>query len=156
MIRPEAATLNSGFSFAHLNIILCLAILLTSCRSAGKSPDTSVKGSQASYILTATALSEAYTANLSVADAKYKDKIIYLTGAVDFVESDLAGGYTLNLSASAQWYDIITCKFSKDQMDDLLKLTKGSYVRIKARCSGKSSVLTLTDCILVDEKGAPL
>ena len=142
--------------FKHLSVICCLAILLTSCRSTGRKPDTSVKGSQASYILTATALSEAYSADPSAADAKYKDNIIYLTGAVDYVESDLSGGYTLNLSASARWYDIITCKFSKDQMDDLLKLTKGSYVRIKGRCSGKSPVLTLTDCILVDEKGAPL
>ena len=147
---------NNHFGLKHLGSILCVTLLLTSCRSAGKRPDNTVHGSQASYILTATGLLQAYSSNLATADAKYRDKVIYLTGPVDEVESDLIGGYSVNLRAGAEWYDIVSCKFSTGQRDHLVKLSRGNYVRIKGRCSGKIPTLTLSECVLVDEKGAPL
>ena len=140
----------------RLCTVSCLLLQLVSCRSSGRRGDNSVRSSQASYILTASALARAYADDPAAADTKYKDKVIGLTGGVDDVESDLAGGYTLNLQAGTEWYDVITCKFPKGPANDLLKLTRGSYVRIKGRCSGKSPVLMLVDCILIDEKGAPL
>ena len=137
-------------------LIYCGLALLLSCRSSGKKSDGGVRGSQASYTLTAVGLSEAYAADPVAADAKYKDRVIFVTGSVDHVETDLTGGYTVSLRCGSEWYDVLTCKFSKTQEAALQRLTTGSYVRVKGRCSGRSPVLTIGECVLVDEKGSPL
>lgn len=156
MVPSKTSRLISHVGLKSLYGLCCLAALLISCKSTGKPPDTSVRGSQASFILPATALFQAYDSNLVAADGKYRDRVIYITGAVDIVESDLRGGYSVTLQAGAGWDQVVNCEFSKGQVDYILKLTRGSYVRIKGRCSGKIPTLTLSDCLLVDEKGTPL
>jgi len=133
-----------------------LALLFCSCRSAARKSELSVRDSQASYVLTATALADDYAGNPAAADDKYKGKVLFVTGAVDYGEEDLKGGYVLNVRAGTEWYDVVSCTFSKTQLNDLLKLTRGDYVRVKGRCAGKNPAVSLTDCILVDEKGAPI
>jgi hypothetical protein len=107
-------------------------------------------------VLTATGLFQAYAKNEAAADEKYKNKVIYLTGQIASVESNLSSGYVVNVLADINSGDVITCRFPKDQSDFLVRLSMGGYVRIKGRFSGRIPVLTLQECILVDEKGAPL
>lgn len=136
--------------------VVCVGILLCSCQPANKRQAGTVRDTQASYTLTATALWRAYASDEVAADSKYKDRVVYLTGQVENVESDLMDAYLVRLRAGTNWGDIVSCKCSRSQMDQLTKLTKGSYVRIKGRCSGKMPIPTMVDCLLVDEKGSPL
>lgn len=138
------------------SVYLLAVLLLFSCRQAENRSIGTVRDTQASFAVTATGLAQAYADDEAAADRRYKGKVIYLTGQVDNVESDLMDSYLVKLRTGVNWGDMVSCRFPKSRETGLTRLTQGSYVRIKGKCSGKAPELTLVDCILVDEKGSPL
>lgn len=140
----------------HASALFSAVLLLISCRQVDNRTNGTVRDTQASFTVTATGLAQAYANDATAADRRYKDKVIYLTGQVENVESDLMDSYLVSLRTGVNWGDLVSCKFPKTQEEHLTRLTKGSYVRIKGRCAGKAPVLTVADCVLVDEKGSPL
>ena len=136
--------------------VLFLVCSLISCKRPASRPTESVRETQASFTLTATGLARAYADDEIAADRRYKGKVIYLTGQVENVESDLMDSYLVRLRTGVNWGDLVSCRFPKAQEQHLTRLIQGSYVRIKGRCVGKTPALMIQECILVDEKGSPL
>ena len=147
---------NDHCGMRRLYAVYSLVLLLSACQSSDKRHESSVRESQGSFVLTATGLFQAYESDETAADMRYKGKVLYVTGKIVDVESDLMGGYSVSLLADIRSGGIVSCKFSAGQLNYLAKLTTGDYARIKGRFSGKAPVLTVADCVLVNEKGTPL
>jgi hypothetical protein len=80
-----------------------------------------------------------YQLNALAADAKYKGKIINVTGIVVKISTDLFGNPYVYLAAGQGWqygYDVADCSFNISQKSSLSQLTIGKNVTIQGNCQG--------------------
>ena len=85
------------------------------------------------YSLTSEELIKEFVANDSAANAKYRNKILKVSGSISEINSTDSTA-TLSFADSTGSYTIFD--FEKEQVAAVKKLAEGNSVSIKALCSG--------------------
>ncbi len=97
-------------------------------------------------------LHQEYMDNPIAADAKYKGKILELTGKVDNIDREIAGNpyITFNIGGEYSLKDV-RITFKKSEEEKVTKLKKGEEITIRGECRGTllSTTVSLNDCEIV-------
>ena len=96
--------------------------------------------------VTANEIYQAYEDNQIVADDRFKDKDIIVTGVVDDIKRDLVGNPYVTLETGTYWS--VQCIFPKEDVAVLIKLSKGQKVRIAGKVTGTTMNVRLEHCRL--------
>ena len=98
-------------------------------------------------------LHQEYMDNPIAADAKYKGKILELTGEVYTIDREIAGNpyITFNIGGEYSFQDV-RITFKKSEEEKVTKLKKGQEVTIRGECRGTllSTTVSLDDCEIVE------
>lgn len=108
-----------------------------------KTPAISEEISIASYQLCLE-----YRANEALANTKYKDKVLIVTGTINKIGKD----YANKLYLSIDGFDAVSntaCFFDPAKVTELNKLRNGQTVTIKGTCSGMAGDVALQDCQII-------
>lgn len=100
-----------------------------------------------------TVLHQEYMDNPISADAKYKGKMLKLTGEVYNIDREIAGNTYITFNIGGQ-YSIknVRITFKKSEESKVAQLKKGQTVTIKGQCTGTllSTTVALKDCEIID------
>lgn len=121
----------SWLKFIKHTVLLCLLSLPVLAKSEGIQID-------------ASSLYDEYKDNEVAADAKYKGKIIEVTGEIDHVSSSY-GESSITLGGVIG----VTCYFSKSEEGVLANLSKGQNVTVRGMVKGKMMGVNLKDCKVI-------
>ncbi len=131
--------------------VACVALLGvagSSVEQAINAPVTST--SKPSYepliLVTAQELATEYEANELAADAKYKNKVIAVSGQVDSIQEMFGQKFVI---LRGKGLSSVQCFFKDEHASKLSKLKKGQQVAIQGTNEGKSINVTLQDCFLL-------
>jgi len=93
-----------------------------------------------------------YKANEISADAKYKDKLVKVTGVVGSIAKDVLDKPYVTLTNETQYsFESVQCYFSKADEANLTAVTKDTRITVQGRVSGKSLTNVLVkECALVN------
>ena len=95
-------------------------------------------------------LSSDYKDNEIAADAKYKNKLIEVTGIVDSIGKDILDTPYISLqSYEYAIIDHVQCMFSKSQEPELATVSKGQRIVLKGTVSGKLGNVLVKGCVIV-------
>ena len=115
----------------------------TSPQSSAPSSSSSSKPAEAPAIsVSATQLFTEYQDNEVAADAKYKDKILLITGTVESFGKDLADAPYIGLASGNQFMPV-RCVFSGTDKEAIAKIKKGDQVKVRGTCHGKLLGITI-------------
>lgn len=87
--------------------------------------------------ITSIQLSEEYDANKVAADAKYKGKILEVTGIIDNIGKDILDDPYVVLKGTPTKLFGIQCMFKKSDEQKLINLSKGSEITLTGKVSGE-------------------
>jgi len=113
----------------------------------GSDPDVQVASEQreqtknesqvAEIKVSATELSQAYDNNKVAADAKYKDKILEISGIIDSIGKDILDDPYVTLKGREYSLFGIQCMFSRASEGELAQLSKGQSITLKGKVSNE-------------------
>lgn len=114
-------------------------------------PEEKLKEAKPDDVVPSIALFREFDSNEVAAVDKYKGKSIMVEGEVDSVEK---GGFGMSdkiILARQFGLQAVRCYVSGGSTDDLKKLQRGSWVRVRGRCDGKapSGIVEMSGCIFV-------
>lgn len=87
--------------------------------------------------ITAVKLSEEYDANKVAADAKYKDKLLEVSGTIDTIGKDILDTPYVTLQGRQYSLFGLQCMFAKSDEAELATLGKGQTITLQGRVSGE-------------------
>ncbi len=133
----------------HLLSLLVLGLFgLLAVGSIDTDTDTKDVQSQApSYTLTANQLYSEYKANEVAADAKYKGRIVVVSGTIQNIGKDIMDSAYVVIGGQG-FLDGVQCMFTKGQESSVARLSKGEPVTAKGEVSGKMGSVLLKKCSL--------
>jgi len=100
--------------------------------------------------VTAQELYSAYEANQVAADAKYKDKIVRVTGIVNTIGKDILDTPYVLLTSGGQYEMFgVQCMFDKKYELELAQLIKGQTVTVQGKVSSYLANVIVADSVLV-------
>ncbi len=99
----------------------------------------------ARFELSAAALVADFNRNETMANQKYTDKVISVTGKVTDLKIDTAGQATVFLD-SGDPMAAVTCSFYKEETPAAAALEPGDEIAIKGICTGKLTDIVLNKC----------
>ncbi len=101
--------------------------------------------------VSATEISRAYDNNKVAADAKYKDKILEVSGIVDSIGKDILDDPYITLKGREYSLFGVQCMFSRASEGELAQVSKGQSITLKGKVSGEliGNVL-VRGCTIVD------
>lgn len=133
----------------HVASLLALSVIVF--LAWGSDDQAAVQESVASQpsVLTVSAnqIHADYEANEIAADAKYKDKVITVTGTVDSIGKDVMDTMYVTLETS-NMFNQVQCFFPDSNAGDLATIAKGNSMRIKGLCEGKFVNVLLKGCTI--------
>ncbi len=94
-------------------------------------------------------LYQTFHADRTVADKKYRDKIIQVSGQVTRIEQDDSGQVALILQGDPSRLSGVECLIHQSQLPDLRQLQSGQRVIVKGYGAGKKVHVRLRGCLLV-------
>jgi hypothetical protein len=107
--------------------------------------------------VTAEELFSAYKADNASADAKYKGKILKVTGIVGSVGKDVLHNPYIRLTAGGKYQAWgVRCVLKKEYEPELARLTIGQTVTVQGKCDGRLMNVLMKDCALVRRNGRQL
>lgn len=123
---------NNIVSLSVLAVFLVLAV-----GSIDTDTDTQKVQSQApSYTLSANQLYSEYESNEVAADAKYKGKIVIVTGTIQNIGKDIMDNAYIVIGGKG-FLDGVQCTFTKGEQSSVARLSKGQHVWVKGKIEGK-------------------
>jgi hypothetical protein len=140
--------------------VIYAVLVLTVISSLGGSKGSTSTGTQAATqkaaptpALTVTAFQMAsdYKDNQVAADAKYKDKLVEISGSVDTIGEDALETPYIAFATENQ-YDVINriqCMFGKDDSAALSNVKKGQKITLQGTVSGMLGNIIVNDCQIV-------
>jgi hypothetical protein len=133
----------------HLFSFFALAVFaLLAAGSLDTDTDTKQVQSQSpSYTLSADQLYYDYGANEVSADAKYKGKVVVVSGAVQSIGKDVMGSAYIVVGGKG-FLDGAQCTFTKGEESSVARLSKGQRVSVKGEVSGKMGHVQISKCSL--------
>lgn len=88
----------------------------------------------------------AYRANELVADQRFKDKWVKISGVVDSIGKDLTGGVYVTLRTGSLVGEQIQCFIPEDRVAGMSRFAAGDSVTVMGRGAGKFFNLVFKDC----------
>ncbi|HEY6242711.1 MAG TPA: hypothetical protein VIX17_02120 [Pyrinomonadaceae bacterium] len=133
----------------HLLSLLALAAfaLLASGSLDTDTGTREVQSQSPSYTLSADQLYSEYKANEVAADAKYKGKIVLVSGTIQNIGKDILDSAYIVVGGEG-FLDGIQCSFTKGEEGSVARLSKGQRVSVKGEVSGKMGNVQLNKCSL--------
>jgi hypothetical protein len=131
-------------------IALLVLIAVVAGVSGGKSSSFSStdKKIPSAIEMNAAQLYQEYNANQVAADAKYKGKILSVSGTVNDVGIDIIDTPYVMLGTE-QLLSAVQCMFSKQDESMLAQLSKGQSLRIQGKCDGLGIIsVMLSNCLI--------
>jgi DNA/RNA endonuclease YhcR with UshA esterase domain len=101
------------------------------------------------YELSANDLVDQFNVDETSANTKYLDKIIAVKGTISSIKIEADTGDLTVILASKDSLCAVICSFYNDERARVQKLTPGSTVLIKGKCSGKLLDVVLSRCSMV-------
>jgi len=95
-----------------------------------------VQSQAASYTVSADELSSEYNSNEVAADAKYKGKIVIVSGTIQDIGKDFMDDAYIVIGGSG-FLDGVQCSFTKGEQSSVARLSKGQEVTVKGEVAGK-------------------
>lgn len=95
-----------------------------------------------------------FRTNEPVANTKYKDKVLIVSGTINNIGKD----YANKLFLSMDGFDAVSntaCFFDPSKVVELNKLHRGNTVTIKGTCSGMAGDVALQDCQIISSTPKP-
>lgn len=145
-----------------LSFILAIAVIGTlgaaiggSDNSGTQTTSTSSVQSKAEEVMEVdyNVLFQDYQDNPINADAKYKGKILKVSGSVYDIDREIAGQpyVTFHIGDKYSFTDI-RLTFKKSEESKVTTLTKGKNITVKGRCDGTllSTSVSLVDCEIIE------
>jgi len=114
-------------------------------------PRSKRKRTSGAIEVTVEELNSAYEANRMAAEAKFANKILRVTGAVDkiVVRDHLDIRYILLAGAGKKGVWNVRCTFDKEHVSQLRQLTAGQTVVVQGKYNGYERNILIGDCVLV-------
>jgi hypothetical protein len=107
-----------------------------------------VKAQSARYTVTADQLASEYKSNEVAADAKYKGKVVIVSGTVQDIGKDVMDDAYIIIGGE-KLLDSVQCFFTEGQQSSVARLSKGQHVRVKGEVGGKMIVnILVSKCTL--------
>lgn len=142
-------------------LIIILIVIAVGGASSNKDTDTtSSKVGEKQFTKTEEILEmdynvlyQDYQDNAIGADAKYKGKILQLTGLVDDINREIAGNPYITFRIGDQYsFKNIRITFKKSEEEKISRLAKGQSVTIKGKCTGLllTTTVALNDCEIIE------
>jgi hypothetical protein len=124
------------------------ALMLLAIGSVDTDEDTKrIQGQAPDYRTTADALFSEFKENEVAADAKYKGKIVVVSGVIQAIGKDVMDQAYIVLGGGG-FLDGVQCTFTESQNASVGSLTKGESVSVKGEISGKMGNVLITKCSL--------
>jgi hypothetical protein len=108
-------------------------------------PPESVANSTPTDTLSADDLYSQYNANEVAADAKYKGKVVDVYGVIRDIGKDILGSPYVVLGGQG-FLDGVQCTFPRADDSPVAHVTKGQFVSIRGRVSGKMGNVLVNEC----------
>jgi hypothetical protein len=146
---PLAGTIVSAVAILIAIIQVVLIGAFAASRPTTPTPSTDTP---ADVTVTAEQLDRDYDDNVAAADAKYKGKVIDVTGVVERVADDVKKfRMTVELTGN---FSTVDCDFGTSDRSALASLKTGSTVTIRGKCIGRRTIegekyVTLENCTVV-------
>ena len=100
--------------------------------------------------VTAMQIINDYKDNGVAADAKYKNKLVEVSGVVDTIDKDILDTPYIALeSYEYAIVDRIQCMFSKSDEVQLATVAKGQQITLRGNVEGKLGNVIIRDCQIV-------
>ncbi|MFA5750782.1 MAG: hypothetical protein WC898_00625 [Candidatus Paceibacterota bacterium] len=99
--------------------------------------------------VSATTLSNDYSANEVSADQKYKTNLVEISGIVYSIGKDILDTPYVSLKGDQYGVMNIQCMFSKNNETELAQVTKGQNITLSGTVSGKMMNIIVNDCKIV-------
>lgn len=131
-----------------LALLLLLIVVIACTRSTRNSqPASSSNSSETSAPgeISARALFEEYQNDKEAADAKYKDKVLVVTGTIESVAEGASGNPYVTMSTSSLILRV-QFLFTPADRSTLSSLKKGQQAKIRGRVYGRIGNVVLKDC----------
>lgn len=106
---------------------------------------------ETALIVTASKLTSDYKDNEVAADAKYKDKLLEISGTVDTIGKDILDTPYIAFQTDNQYeiIDRVQCMFGKDDIATLSQVTKGQKITLRGTGAGKLGNIEVKGCKIV-------
>ena len=111
-----------------------------------RKPIENVANKKADFVITSSELVNDFETNESVANKKYVDKIIEVSGIVAEISSDTTG-QTLILRDPDE-VSGVSCSFALSQSTEITSIKVGEKAKIKGKCAGHLMDVILNKCAL--------
>ena len=95
-----------------------------------------VRSQTASYTLSADDLFREYDTNEVAADARYKGKIVIVSGTIQDIGKDIMDDAYIVIGGGG-FLDGVQCIFTKGEQSTVARLSKGQRVTVKGEVAGK-------------------
>ena len=132
-----------------LAIVAGTVIVLLICAAIGwyvyNKPHTGVAGIEADIIMTAADLYNDFQHDETLANTKYLNKIIEVTGNVSELQN--VNGSQIILLSSTGDMGGVSCQLSNDE-NKKVTIKKSTTITVKGKCSGYLMDVNLVDCVL--------
>jgi len=112
-------------------------------------PKVTVKKKPVDFTLSATELFQEYSENQAVADQKFIDQVMQVSGKIFEISTDQQGA-TVFLLATSENDAGLLCTFELAENDKLASKKVGDMVSLKGVCTGMLMEVVLNRCTLVE------
>ncbi|MEN6331593.1 MAG: hypothetical protein ABFD57_06375 [Smithella sp.] len=129
-------------------VLLTIVLLLAGCQASEDKKTDKVKTDAPVLELEATKLASDYAENETVADNKYKGKIVVVKGKIYQIGRDPLGQPFIVIGGRAFGHGGVQCVFARDKDASLVALSKGKDVSVKGKVSGKIVFVRVEDSSL--------
>jgi len=122
----------------HVQSLVILALFgLLAVGSIDTDTDTKkVQSLAPSYTLSADQLYREYDSNEVAADAKYKGKVVIVSGTIQDIGKDIMDNAYIVIGGQG-FLDGVQCTFTAAEQSSVARLSKGQQVRVKGEVAGK-------------------
>lgn len=131
--------------FVVLVVAACLSVATSG--DSEKKKEKKVQSSEASVSVTAAQLYKDYEANEVAADAKYKGKVIAVSGVVGNIGKDLLDKMYVSLK-TGHVIGSVQCFFAKSHQSELANMKKNTEVTLKCMGGGKMGNVLMRGCVV--------
>jgi type II secretory pathway pseudopilin PulG len=119
------------------SLVVLAVFLVLAAGSADTDTDTQkIQSQTSSYELSANQLFREYDQNEVAADAKYKGKVVVVTGTIQNIGKDIMDEAYIVIGG-AGFLDGVQCTFTKGEQSSVARLSKGQQVRVKGEVAGR-------------------
>jgi len=133
----------------HILSLVVLAVFAILAAGSGNSSGGTkdVQSQSSAYSVTADGIYAEYQANEVAGDAKYKGKIITVSGTIMDIGKDITGDPYVVLGGTG-YLDGVQGTFATSESASIGALSKGQQATIKGKCDGLMGMVEMSQCSL--------